>query len=123
MNIDGKQVGNVGDVVMRDRELLAEDGVVMIVANINPRIKKVVSGPELVCKGFNFQAPDVDLKEEFRQIFIKVSLKYMVNRFINWVDYKMDLKNEVGRLLYKYTRRNPIIIPVLISTDLVISVV
>ena len=118
MNIDGKQVGNVGDVVMRDRELLAEDGVVMIVANINPRIKKVVSGPELVCKGFNFQAPDVDLKEEFRQIFIKVSLKYMVNRFINWVDYKMDLKNEVGRLLYKYTRRNPIIIPVLISTDL-----
>lgn len=117
INIDGKQVGDVGDVVMRDRELLAEDGVVMIVANINPKTKKVVSGPELVCKGFNFQAPDVDLKEEFRQTFIKVSLKHMVNKFINWSDYKGDLKNEVGRLLYKYTRRNPMIIPVLISTD------
>ncbi len=118
MNIDGRQVGDVGDVVMHDRELLAEDGVVMIIANINPKTKKVVSGPELVCKGFNFQAPDVDLKEEFKHTFIKVSLKHMVNRFINWTDYKSDLKNEVGRMLYKYTRRNPIIIPVLISTDI-----
>ena len=43
INIDGKQVGDVGDVVMRDRELLAEDGVVMIIANINPKSKKIIS--------------------------------------------------------------------------------
>lgn len=117
INIDGKQVGDVGDVVMRDRELLAEDGVVMIIANINPRTKKIVSGPEVVAKGFNFSAPDCDMMDLFRKIFVKVSLKYLVNKFIDWASYKNDLKTEVSRLIYKYTRRNPIIIPVLISTD------
>ena len=117
INIDGKQVGDVGDVVMRDRELLAEDGVVMIIANINPKTKKIVSGPEVVAKGFNFSAPDVDMMDLFQKDFVKVSLKYLVNRFIDWASYKNDLKNDVSRLIYKYTRRNPIIIPVLISTD------
>lgn len=117
INIDGKQVGDVGDVVMRDRELLAEDGVVMIIANINPKTKKIISGPEVVAKGFNFSAPDVDMMDLFQKDFVKVSLKYLVNRFIDWASYKNDLKNDVSRLIYKYTRRNPIIIPVLISTD------
>jgi len=117
INIDGKQVGDVGDVVMRDRELLAEDGVVMIIANINPKSKKIVSGPEVVARGFNFSAPDVDMMELFQKDFIKVSLKYLVTKFIDWASYKNELKNDVSRLIYKYTRRNPIIIPVLISTD------
>ncbi len=115
--IDGRAVGDVGDVVMRDRELLAEDGVVMIIANINPRSKRVVSGPELIAKGFNFSAEGVDLKREVQIAFEKVSIKHLVNKFINWSDYKMELKNEIGRVLYKYIRRNPIVIPVLISTD------
>lgn len=116
--IDGKAVGDVGDVVMRDRELLAEDGVVMLVANINPRNKRVISGPELVAKGFNFSAEGVDLKREVQVAFEKISIKHLVNKFINWSDYKTDLKNEIGRVLYKYIRRNPIVIPVLISTDI-----
>lgn len=117
INIDGRQVGDLGDVVMRDRELLAEDGVIMVIANVNPRTKKVVAGPELVCKGFNFNAPDTDLMELFNVTFAKVSTKYLLSKFIEWADYKNDLKNEVSRLVYKYTRRSPIIIPVLISTD------
>lgn len=117
INIDGKQVGDVGDVVMRDRELLAEDGVVMIIANINPKTKKIISGPEVIAKGFNFSAPDVDMMDLFQKNFIKVSLKYLINKYIDWSSYKTELKNDVSRLIYKYTRRNPIIIPVLISTD------
>ncbi|MGM9971213.1 MAG: ribonuclease J [Anaeroplasmataceae bacterium] len=115
--IDGRAVGNVGDVVMRDRELLAEDGVIMIIANINPRSKRVISGPELVSKGFNFTVEGVDLKKEVQIAFEKVSINHLVNKFINWSEYKQELKNEISRVLYKYIRRNPIVIPVLISTD------
>lgn len=115
--IDGKAVGDVGDVVMHDRELLAEDGVILIVANINPRTKKIISGPELVSNGFNIQASEVDLKSEINKAFEKVSLNHLINKFINWSEYKNDLKNEISRVLYKNLRKNPIVIPVLISTD------
>lgn len=115
--IDGRAVGDIGDVVMRDRELLAEDGVLMIIANINPKTKKIISGPELISNGFNMTSSEVDLKQEIFKAFEKVSLKYLITNFINWSEYKNDLKNEVSRLLYKIIRKNPIVIPVLISTD------
>ncbi len=115
--IDGRAVGDVGDVVMRDREMLAEDGVLLIVANVNPKTKKIVSGPEIITKGFSFSKEDINMDKEFHQAFEKISIKHLVNKFINWSEYKNDLKNEMNRVVYKLTKSNPIIIPVLISTD------
>lgn len=115
--IDGRAVGDVGDVVMRDRELLAQDGVLLLVANINPKTKKVVSGPRIISKGFSANKEDDVLNEQIIDTFKKVSIKHLVNRFINWSEYKNDLKGELNRLIYKTTKNNPIVIPVLISTD------
>lgn len=116
--MDGKAVGDVGDVVMRDRELLAEDGVVLIVANINPKTKKVIAGPEIVSKGFIFTKESEEVTNAIAEAFKKISEKQLLTKFINWSDYKNDLKNEINRCIYRMTKRNPIIIPVLISTDL-----
>ncbi len=116
--IDGKAFKDVGDVVMRDRELLAEDGVLLICANINPRTKTILVGPEIVTKGFIFTKENDDVLNRIKEIFILVSSKFLTSKFINWSDFKTSLKNEISHYIYKDTKRNPIIIPVLISTDI-----
>lgn len=116
--IDGKAFKDVGDVVMRDRELLAKDGVLMICANINPRTKALVAGPEIVSKGFLYLNENEELMQEILEVFKKVSIKFLVNKFVNWSDYKSSLKTELSHCISKKTKQNPIIIPVLISTDI-----
>ncbi len=115
--IDGKAFKDVGDVVMRDRELLAQDGVLLISANVNPRNKRVINGPEVVSKGFQSIKENDEIMQEINRIFTLVSEKHLLTKFINWSEYKLDLKNEISRAIYKLSKRNPIIIPVLISTD------
>ncbi len=116
--IDGSMAGDVNDVVLRDRELLSEDGVLLIVANISPKTKKVLSGPEIVSKGFVHIKDMEHINNDIKTIFDNVVSKYLVNKYINWADLKNDLKTEVNKYLYKETKRNPITIPVIISTDL-----
>ena len=116
--IDGKAFKDVGDVVMRDRELLAEDGVVLITANINPRTKTILVGPEVVSKGFTYQTEDGDILLEIKKLFMLVASKFLTTKFINWSEFKTNIKYEISHYIYKTTKRNPIIIPVLISTDL-----
>ena len=116
--IDGKAFKDVSDVVMRDRELLAKDGLLMICVNINPKTKAVVAGPEIVARGFAYINENEELKNEILDIFKKVSIKFLVNKFINWSEYKNTLKTELSHAIFKKSKRSPIIIPVLISTDL-----
>lgn len=116
--LDGKAFKDVGDVVMRDRELLAEDGLLMLCANINPRTKALVAGPEIITKGFVYTSVDGDLNSDVLEVFKKVSIQFLVNKFINWSEYKNTLKTELQHYIYKKTKQNPIIIPVLISTDI-----
>ena len=116
--IDGKAFKDVGDVVMRDRELLASDGVILISANINPRTKTIIVGPEVVTKGFTYTNTNEDLINKVKQTFFLVSSKFLISKFINWSEFKNTLKNEVSHLIYKEIKRSPIIIPVLISTDI-----
>ncbi len=115
--IDGDAVGDVGDVVMRDRELLGEDGVLLVVSNINPRTKKVLTQLEIISKGFTYLKENESFRDEIVKVFNKVSEKHLSEKFVNWSEYKNDLKNDLSRLVYKTSKANPIIIPVLISTD------
>lgn len=116
--IDGKAFKDVGDVVMRDRELLADDGVLLITANINPRTKTILVGPEVVTKGFIYAKENEEIITSIKEIFMLVASKFLITKFINWSDFKTEIKNEISHYIYKTTKRNPIIIPVLISTDL-----
>ena len=115
--IDGKAFKDVSDVVMRDRELLAEDGLILITANINPRTKTILVGPEIVTKGFSYN-DDSTLIHEIKNLFMLVASKFLTSKFINWSEFKTNIKNEISHYIYKETKRNPIIISVLISTDL-----
>ncbi len=115
--IDGKNIENVNDAVMRDRELLAEAGVLLIVANISPKKKKIISGPEIISQGFLYLQDHKELVEKINSIFAKVTEKHFKNKYINWQDYKNEIKQDVNRAIYKTTKSNPIIIPVVVSVD------
>ena len=112
--LDGKGLGDVNNAVLRDRELLAESGVLMIVANINAKTRKVLSGPKFVSKGFYYDETD---EANMVEIFNKIKEKIFSGRFINWVEFKNELKTEINKYVYKKTKTNPMIIPVIISTE------
>jgi len=115
--IDGTAVGDVNDFVMKDRELLAEDGALLVVAHVSPKLKQIIGDVKIVTKGFVYVQESEELLNKVIQVFIDVSKKHLEGKYINWNEYKKDVRNEVNRFIYQETRRSPITIPVIISTE------
>lgn len=116
--IDGTALDDGNDYVLRDRELLAEDGALIIVAHINPRTKAIIGDIQIVTKGFVYVKSSEELLKSIKEEFIKASEKHLNGKYINWGEYKKDLRNHISRFVYKETRRSPILIPVVISTEI-----
>jgi ribonuclease J len=116
--IDGTAVGDVNDFVMRDRELLAEDGALLVVAHVNPKTKTIIGEVQIVTKGFVYVQESEKLLDDVKNLFMNVSNKHLEGKYINWNEYKKDIRNEINRFIYQETRRSPITIPVIISTEL-----
>ena len=115
--VDGILDGDLSNVVLRDRELLSEDGVLLIIANVDARHKKIVSVPEVVSRGFVYMKENKDLIEDVEKIFFKVSEKILNGKYIDWRVYNKALKDEISKFLYRETKRRPIVIPVIIDTQ------
>lgn len=116
--IDGTAVGDVNDYVMKDRELLAEDGALLIVAHVSPKNKKILGDVEIITKGFVYVKESEALLDEIKNIFYQTSEKHMKGKYINWNEYKRDVRSNVNRYIYQEIKRNPITIPVIISTEI-----
>ncbi len=115
--IDGTSIGDVNDFVMKDRELLSEDGALIIVSHINPKTKSMMGAIEIVTKGFVYIQQSESLLQEIKNVFEITVQKHLKGKYINWSELKRDVRNEVSRFVYQETKRNPITIPVLISID------
>ena len=115
--VDGILDGDLNDVVLRDRELLSQDGVLLVIANIDARKKEVITTPEIVSRGFIYMKENEELIKEVEEIFYKVAKKIMNNRYIDWRIFRENLKDDISKHLYRVTKRRPIIIPVLIDTQ------
>ncbi len=115
--VDGILDGDLNDVVLRDRELLSEDGVLLVIANIDARKKVVISDIEIVSRGFIYMKENEELIKEVEEIFYKVSEKILKNKYVDWKVFREMLKDDISKHLYKVTKRRPIIIPVLIDTQ------
>ena len=113
--VDGHGVGDVGTVVLKDRQMLSNDGVVTIVINLNRKTKKIISGPEIVSRGFVFDAKDADLFEEAKRIAREVLEEKTAagGRNFNWQDLRFDMRDKVGKFVYKTTKHRPIVIPII----------
>ena len=116
--VDGILDSDVSDVVLRDRELLAQDGVLLIIANVDARRKRVLTTPEVVSRGFVYMKENEDLIQGVTDKFLQISEKEFNNKYINWRTYKNNVKDSISKYLYKETKRRPIIIPVIVDTQL-----
>ena len=115
--VDGILDDDVSDVVLRDRELLAQDGVLLIIANIDARKKQVLGSPEVVSRGFVYMKENEELIAGVADIFELVSKTELANKYINWRTYIKNVRDKISKYLYKETKRSPIIIPVLVDTQ------
>jgi ribonuclease J len=114
--VDGILDGDLSDVVIRDRELLAQDGFLMLIANIDSQNKKIIGDVEIVSKGFMYMKENSDISLELIETFMKVAETALSGRYIDWRKLREQSRKEIINYLWKKHRRQPIIIPVLIDT-------
>ena len=113
--VDGSGVGDIGNVVLRDRRILSEDGIFVVVATISRRTKKVLVGPQITSRGFVFMKTSLDLIEECSDITLDVLENHLDKKDFDWGDLKSDLREKIGKYLFKETKRRPVILPIIME--------
>lgn len=115
--VDGSIIGDINEVVLKDREMLSSDGVLIAVIHIDARIREVLTTPKFVSKGFISKAPLDELTKELEEDAYKVINNYFKKKYIDWNVFKSDLREQFNKTVYTLTKKNPIIIPNVIDID------
>lgn len=110
--VDGYGVGDVGAVVLRDRKHLAEDGMIVVVASMSGEDGALVSGPDIITRGFVYVKESEGLMEELRTVVLEAIGASGAKGSKDWAAVKSQIKNDLSGYLYKKTKRNPMILPV-----------
>ena len=113
--VDGYGVGDVGSVVLRDRKHLAEDGMIVVVASMSSETGDLVSGPDIITRGFVYVKESEGLMEELRQVAVTALERCHDRGIRDWSSIKGEIKNDLSSFLYKKTKRNPMILPVIME--------
>lgn len=113
--VDGYGVGDVGSVVLRDRKHLAEDGMIVVVVSMSGEDGSVVSGPDIITRGFVYVKESEQLMDELRSIACQVLYDCECRHITDWATIKSSLKGDLSSFLYKKTKRNPMILPVIME--------
>ena len=114
--VDGLGVGDVGEVVLRDRQLLAKDGMFTIVVIIDSKTKKIIGTPQITSRGFIFVKENFDLVNATKRVVEKVVReKTAGDTMINWDYVKNNIRESVGSFLFTKTERRPMVLPVVIE--------
>ena len=113
--VDGYGVGDVGSVVLRDRKHLAEDGMIVVVTSMSGENGAVVSGPDIITRGFVYVKESEELMEELRRVAVEALSRCERSHTTDWSAIKAEIKNDLSGFLYKKTKRNPMILPVIME--------
>lgn len=113
--VDGLGVGDVGNIVMRDRQHLAEDGILIVVVALDAYNGTVVSGPDIVSRGFVYVRESDALIEEAKDVVILQLDRCLEKNITDWGKMKNIIKDSVGDLLWKRTKRRPMILPIIME--------
>ncbi|MDP2424757.1 MAG: ribonuclease J, partial [bacterium] len=115
--VDGSFDADVNESVLKERELLSQDGFLMILANIDARERLMLNKPEIVSRGFMYMKDNEEVIKKIEEIYAEVTEKQFKAKFIDWRVYKESISFEVQRYLFRETKRKPIVIPVIIDTQ------
>lgn len=113
--VDGLGVGDVGNIVLRDRKHLAEEGILTVVVTIERETYSIVAGPDIITRGFVYMKESNELITEAREIVRKELEKCLDNKIKEWAVIKTSIRNALGQFLYVKTKRRPIIIPIIME--------
>lgn len=113
--VDGLGVGDVGNVVLRDRQRLAEDGIVIVVAVMDSYTNTLVSGPDIVSRGFTYTKDNEDLIEEANAIAFETMERLQERGITDWGKMKANLRDSLNEFFWKKTKRRPMILPILME--------
>jgi len=111
--VDGTGVGDVGSVVLRDRKHLAQDGMIVVCVNISGLDGEIISGPDIITRGFIYVKESEELMEELRNVVLEAIDRCSRKRIRDYATLKSAIKNDLSGYLYKTTKRNPMILPVI----------
>ncbi|WP_311562100.1 ribonuclease J [Peptoniphilus duerdenii] len=113
--VDGLGIGDVGNIVLRDRKHLSEDGLIVVVITISKQEGKVVSGPDIISRGFVYVRESVDLMDEARDMVKKTLDKCDRKSISDWSTLKTNIREDLRGFLYHRTKRNPMILPIIME--------
>ena len=113
--VDGSGVGDVGAVVLRDRKTLAQSGLFAVVATVDPAVREIVSGPEIVSRGFVYVRDNEELLDRAKKIAYDAINRALDEYGVDWAAMKTAVKEKLSKFLYEATGRSPVILPVILS--------
>ena len=113
--VDGLGVGDVGNVVLRDRQHLAEDGIIIAVMSLDGASGELLSGPDIVSRGFVYVKESDELMDEARKIIEKAVLACLKKNITDWGKIKATIKDTLGEFVWKKTKRRPMILPIIME--------
>ena len=113
--VDGTGVGDVGSVVLRDRKHLAQDGMIVVCVNLSSQDGSVITGPDIITRGFIYVKESEELMDELREVAMEAIDRCARKHVRDWAAIKSAIKNDLSGYLYKHTKRNPMILPVLME--------
>ena len=113
--VDGLGVGDVGSIVLRDRKHLGQDGLIIIVASLDISDGYILSGPDVVSRGFVYVRESEELIYEIRRISLEILQGFAMKNIHEWNLIKNKIKEDVARHIFNKTRRSPMILPIIME--------
>lgn len=113
--VDGLGIGDVGNIVLRDRKHLSEDGLIVVVITLSKKDVKVVSGPDIISRGFVYVRESEELMEDARNLVKSTLDRCFRENILDWSSLKAEIRDDLKSYLYSQTKRNPMILPIIME--------
>ena len=113
--VDGLGVGDVGNIVLRDRQHLAEEGIIIVVLTMEKGSGMVLAGPDIVSRGFVYVRGSESLMDEAKHVLTATMDKCMDKNITDWSKIKTEIKDSLGDFVWKETKRRPMIMPIIME--------
>ena len=113
--VDGLGVGDVGNIVLRDRKHLSEDGLIVVVVTMSRQDGKVIAGPDIISRGFVYVRESEDLMEEARTVVRDVLTECEKRNITDWATLKSNIRDALRSFIYEKIKRNPMILPIIME--------